>query len=345
MDKIKAAVVGATGYTGSELIRILHNHPEVEISLVTSESKSGLSIPDIHPAYHSVIEHVLRPMEEIKDHDIDIAFLGLPHGVAMDFVKQYSDAPFKIIDLSGDFRLNSQAEYKSWYGMEHVYPEGIDKAVFGLPEVYRKEISTARLIANPGCYPTSAILGIYPLLSKRLIDPVDIIVDSKSGVTGAGVKPKPVTHFSNVNDNFKSYGLKTHRHTIEIQRVLDNLTGTNPLIQFTPHLLPIDRGILSTIYVRPSEEINDEQLLEVYKEFYAPHPFIRITDTPPSVKGVRGSNYCDIYCTHDERTGRIIILSAIDNLVKGASGQAVQNMNIMFNFDETAGLNLLPLNP
>jgi len=338
-------IVGATGYTGAELIRILLHHPLVDIRLLTSGSQAGKKISDIYPALSGILEQELKTTEEVEKHGLDVVFLALPHGTAMNFVKQYQDASFKIIDLSGDFRLSSPRVYQDWYGTEHVFPEGFERAVFGLPELNREKIKQAQLVANPGCYPTASILGIYPLLRSNLIHPDDIVVDAKSGVTGAGVKPKTTTHFTNVHDNFKPYGIKTHRHTIEIEETLKAHSSHRPVVQFTPHLLPIDRGIIATIYARPLGELKEETLREAYQAAYANAPFVRLREQPPTVKDVRGANYCDIYTTYDPRTGRIITVSAIDNLVKGASGQAVHNMNLMFGLEETAGLNQSPINP
>jgi len=344
-DKKKIAIIGATGYTGSELVRILHNHPDVEISVITSESKAGKHFHDVHPFFSGIDEHTLISSDEIDEHQIDLAFLALPHGVSMDFVKKNHDKPYKIIDLSGDFRLKTPEVYKEWYNKEHSYPEGFSKAIFGLPELYGEDIKQADLVANPGCYPTSALLGAAPIIQENLAGPGPVIVDSKSGVTGAGVKSSPVTHYSNANENFRAYGLKKHRHTIEIQEILEKISGRDVNVQFTPHLLPVDRGILSTIYSNPVSGFNAKQLPEVYKKFYAETPFVRVRKEPPALKDVRGSNYCDVYATYDERTNLIIVVSVIDNLVKGAAGQAVQNMNIMFGWDETAGLHSIPVSP
>jgi N-acetyl-gamma-glutamyl-phosphate reductase len=344
MNKIKIGIIGATGYTGSELIRILYTHPHADIKLLTSESKAGQKIADSYPALYGMVDQVLQPMAEVKNHALDVVFLALPHGAAMNFVRDYHDAPFKIIDLSGDFRLSSPEVYEAWYGMDHIFPQGFETAVYGLPEINRERIRDARLVANPGCYPTASILATYPLMESKLIDPDSIIVDAKSGTTGAGVKPKSATHFTNVHDNFKPYGIKTHRHTIEIEEVL-SAPGLQATVQFTPHLLPIDRGIIATAYMHPKGEMSEEKVQEVYQVVYADEPFIRLRQQPPSVKDVRGSNFCDIFATYDDRTRRIISVSAIDNLMKGASGQAVHNMNLMFGLAENSGLQQLPLNP
>ena len=346
MRNKQIAIIGATGFTGAELVRILHHHPYVDISVITSESRNGEHFSDVHPYFEGIEDITLESVENIGEFDIDMVFLALPHGVSMTYAKRLLDEDVPVIDLSGDFRLSSPEIYSEWYHQEHTFPEGFETAVYGIPELFRSEITHTSLIANPGCYPTSIILGIAPLLIENLADPSMIIADSKSGVTGAGIKAKPVNHFSAVNDNFKAYGLTSHRHSIEIQEQLSELSGGSATIQFTPHLLPIDRGILSTIYLRPAHrEIDDEQIKNAYIKHYEEQPFIRLRNQPPAVKDVRGTNLCDIHVTYDSRTGNIIVISAIDNLVKGAAGQAVQNMNIYFNWEETAGLQHIPLNP
>jgi N-acetyl-gamma-glutamyl-phosphate reductase len=345
MGKKKIGIIGATGYTGSELTRLLFSHPEVEIKVITSESRAGDQLSDVHPFFRGIYDHKLVSAEMIEDYDLDLVFMALPHGVSMEFVKKFSNKNFKIIDLSGDFRLDGAETYKTWYHKDHIFPSGFKDAVYGLPELYSDLIGKANLVANPGCYPTCSILGAAPLMGNGLVKKSTVIIDSKSGTTGAGVKAKPVTHFSNVNDNFKAYGLKRHRHTIEIQGILEQLSNNEVVVQFTPHLLPVDRGILSTIYLQPVSEITKDSLHELYQEFYFNAPFVRITDSPPAIKDVRGTNYCNVYTDFDERTGMIIVVSVIDNLVKGAAGQAIQNMNLMFGWDEQLGLNLMPLNP
>lgn len=345
MKQLQIGIIGATGYTGSELIRLLHDHPQADVRLMTSESKAGKPISEVYPALYGLNEQELKPMSTVKDYELDVVFLALPHGAAMNFVKDYHEAPFKIIDLSGDFRLSSPEVYQQWYGDTHIFPEGFENRVFGLPELNKAKIREAQLVANPGCYPTASILGTYPLLRSNLIHPDQIIIDAKSGTTGAGVKPKTTTHFTNVHDNFKPYGIKTHRHTIEIEETLSAHSSHSPLVQFTPHLLPIDRGIIATIYSQPLEKITEAALQDAYHLAYKDEPFIRLRKQPPAVKDVRGSNFCDIYTTYDPRTNRIITVSAIDNLVKGASGQAIHNMNLMFGLEERLGLRHTPINP
>ncbi|WP_339815161.1 N-acetyl-gamma-glutamyl-phosphate reductase [uncultured Imperialibacter sp.] len=344
MPKKKIGVVGATGYTGSELVRILANHPEVEIAVITSESRAGEKFSDVHPFFKDIVDQPLHKADKVNELNLDLVFLALPHGVSMEYVKQFAGKGFKIVDFSGDFRLDSPKTYEEWYNKPHTFVEGFDTAVYGLPELFYDKIKGADLVANPGCYPTSAILPLAPLLANGIIESKGIIIDAKSGITGAGIKASTTTHFSNVNDNFKAYGLKNHRHTIEIQGVLDGITA-GVTLQFTPHLLPVDRGILSTTYARPKGATSSAELKALYQDFYKDKPFVRICGTPPAIKDVRGSNYCNIYADFDERTGNIILISTIDNLVKGAAGQAVQNMNIMLGFEESLGLNQIPVNP
>jgi N-acetyl-gamma-glutamyl-phosphate reductase len=345
MSKYKVGIVGATGYTGSELVRILIHHPSVEIAVITADSRKGERFVDVHPHFQGIFDAPLVGIEEIDKHEPDLVFLALPHGVSMDFVKDHHDRDFKIVDLSGDFRLSSPDVYETWYKKDHNFSKGFESAVFGLPELFRSRIKDARLVANPGCFPTSAILALAPLLKEGLVDKNHIIVDSKTGVTGAGNKAKPNTHFPMVNDNFTAYGVKNHRHTIEIQEVINIFSGEDSSVLFTPHLLPVDRGILSTCYTKPVKEITEEKLSSLYQEYYANEPFVRLVDSTPSIKQVRGTNFADLFTTYDERTQTIITVSVIDNLVKGAAGQAVQNMNLMMGLPESEGLSIVPLQP
>jgi len=344
-SKFKVGVVGATGYTGVELIRLLFLHPDVSLEIITSQSKVGKKISELQPSLEGIFDKELEPMENIKDRELDLVFLALPHRVSMDFVKDHGLDDFRIIDLSGDFRLDSATLYEKWYEKEHVCPEYIKQSAYGMPELNRDTIRNSDLVANPGCYPTSTILALLPLVKGGIIDPKSVIVDSKSGVTGAGASPKTFTHFPNQFGNFFAYGLKHHRHTPEIETILGTVS-TDPLqVQFTPHLLPIDRGILTTTYSQPVKAVNEELVQDAFLNFYEKEHFVRVIDQPPTIKNVRGSNYCDVYATYDERTGRVITISAIDNLMKGAAGQAVQNMNLMFGLIEKKGLESPPLNP
>lgn len=345
MSKYNVAIIGATGYTGSELVRILLNHPDVNISAITSESRKGDKFSDVHPQYKGIFEPELVSIDDVVNYDLDLVFLALPHGVSMDFVKEHNDKSFKIVDLSGDFRLSSKDVYQAWYNKDHSYEPGFDTAVFGLPEMWRKRIADAKLVANPGCFPTSSILALAPLLKEGVINKEHIIVDAKTGVTGAGIKAKPNTHFPMVNDNFTAYGVKSHRHTIEIQEIISKYAEVKATVLFTPHLLPVDRGILSTCYTKPTMDIDESRVKQIFEDYYKNEPFVRLRDEVPNLKQVRGTNYFDIYVTYDERTNTIITISVIDNLVKGAAGQAVQNMNIMLGLSETQGLNISPLQP
>lgn len=341
----KIAIVGATGYTGSELVRLLQDHNEVEIMAITSESYAGEPFSEVHPAFKGIEDRPLVSVKDLGQFDIDLAFLALPHGVSMDYVKQFAGERFRIVDFSGDFRLTSAETYEAWYGKKHSYEQGFEDAVYGLPELFAGSIAQAHLVANPGCFPTGAILALAPLIKGGWINLNNIIIDSKTGVTGAGIKANKVNMYSNVNENFKAYGLKTHRHSIEIQEVLGALTTQMSPVQFTPHLLPVDRGILTTAYAQPVKEVSAQQLQKLYKNFYSKSPFVQVLEAPPALKDVRGTNLCKLYVDYDERTGNILLISAIDNLVKGAAGQAIQNMNLMLGMNETAGLHQVPVNP
>lgn len=342
----RVSIIGASGYTGSELARILINHPDVEIVHITSETHLGKKFSDLHPQFIGRLDVPLVSAGGIKPNEQDILFLALPHGVSMSFVKQWAGEKVKIIDLSGDFRLRNPNVYTEWYQKDHVYPAGFETAIYGLPELHGETIANATLVANPGCYPTASILSLAPLIAKGYTDPLKVIIDAKSGTTGAGVKASETTHFSNVNENFRAYGIGTHRHTIEIEEQLGGLSdGGVAQVQFTPHLLPVDRGILATAYANLLRKIDQDQLTELYTEFYKIQPFIRIRNQAPSIKDVRGSNFCDIFPYLDSRTGRVIVVAVIDNLVKGAAGQAVHNMNLMLGLNQMAGLTDIPMKP
>lgn len=342
---IKAAIVGATGYTGSELVRILTNYPNLELCAITSESRVGKRFSEVHPQFRNIVDIPLIAQEDLAATEPDVVFLALPHGVSMDFVKRNVNARYRIIDLSGDFRLENAEVYQQWYQQEHCYPDGFAQAVYGLPELNAERIKSARVVANPGCFPTSAILGLAPLYSTAGKHLGNAIIDAKTGVTGAGVRAKAGTHYPGVNENFKAYGLRNHRHTVEIEMMLSQAAGQNVIVQFTPHLLPLDRGILSSMYLQTDRPWTDAELRSLFLDFYQHAPFVRVVDAAPELKQVRGSNYCDVYPVYDDRTGQIIVLSAIDNLVKGAAGQAVHNMNLQFGLAETTGLTQIPLQP
>ncbi len=345
---LNVAIVGASGYTGLELIRILHCHPEVAVTCLTSEQSAGKRISEVFPTLRGRCDLILENLEPVLvSEKADLIFTALPHKAAMEVVPTFLKLGRKVIDLSADYRLSDPAVYGQWYE-PHLNPANLKKAVYGLPEIRRAKIRGAKLVANPGCYPTSIILGLAPLLKQGLIHPHSIISDSASGVTGAGRSAKVDSLYCEVNEGYKAYGVGgVHRHTPEIEQELSLLAGEPLKVTFTPHLVPMDRGILSTIYAAPLKEMTSADLVRLYAEFYAGEPFVRVLPqgSLPSTAFVRGSNFCDIAPLVDERTGRIIIVSAIDNLVKGASGQAVQNMNLVCGYPETTGLDGLALFP
>lgn len=345
---LKVAVVGASGYTGVELVRLLHAHPEAAVTCVTSEQSAGKRLSDVFPTVRGRYDVVLENLEPVRIAEkADLIFTALPHKAAMEVVPTFLALGKQVIDLSADYRLHDAAVYGQWYE-PHLNPELLERAVYGLPEIRREKIAGADLVANPGCYPTSIILGLAPLLKAGLIDPASIIADSKSGVSGAGRGAKVDNLYCEVNDGFKAYGVGGgHRHIPEIEQELSLLAGVGVTIAFTPHLVPMDRGILSTVYAMPSSTVTTSRLLELYSDHYDGEAFVRVLPAGqfPSTAHVRGSNFCDIGVTVDSRCGRIIVVSAIDNLVKGASGQAVQNLNIINGLPENMGLELIPLYP
>ena len=345
---LKVAIVGASGYTGVELIRLLHCHSEVVVTCVTSEQSAGKRIDSIFPSLRNRCDLVLEKLDPVKvSEKADIIFTALPHKAAMAVVPTFLDLGKRVIDLSADYRLSDAAVYGEWYE-PHINPELLPEAVYGLPEIRRDLIAGKRLVANPGCYPTSIILALAPLLRNGLINLESIIADSASGVTGAGRSAKVDSLYCEDNEGYKAYAVGgVHRHTPEIEQELSKLAGEQLRLTFTPHLVPMDRGILSTVYALPESGFVADQLHGLYSDFYAGEPFVRVLpkESLPSTAFVRGTNFCDIAPLIDPRTGRIIIVSAIDNLVKGAAGQAVQNMNIICGFPETMGLDGLALFP
>ena len=327
---IKVSVVGITGFTGLELIKILINHKDVEISHICSRSYNHEPVSKIYPQFKGVFDKVIEPIDAGKLETSDVVFLALPHTVSAHIAKALFKKT-KIIDLSADFRLKSPDIYKKWYQVEHPAPELLKEAVYGLVELNRNKIKGSCLVANPGCYATSVILAVAPVVN--LIDGV-VIADSKSGVSGAGRAAKEGLQFCEVNENFKAYSVDGHRHIPEMEQELKKINGDIE-ISFVPHLLPVQRGILSTIYLKVKRE---RDFIDVYSNFYQNDYFVRIVGTPPSLNSVNGTNFCDIYPYYDKRTKRLIVVSVIDNLIKGASGQAVQNMNVMLSLDEKEGL-------
>jgi len=334
------AVIGATGYTGLELVRILLNHPEVEIRALTSEKMAGRRFDEVFPAFQGKVDLPLEPLDPEKlAGKVKLAFLCLPHQKAMDVAKVLHDQGTMVVDLSADFRLSAAEVYEAWYGIHRCH-ELLKEAVYGLPELHREAIKQAKLVANPGCYPTSCILGLAPLIKEKSIDLKTIHCDAKSGVSGAGRAADTANLFCEVNEGLKAYKVGIHRHTPEIEQEISRLAEQEVLVSFTPHLIPMDRGILSTLYATTTEKFSPERLHQLYQDFYQNEPFVRIRPlgTFPNTQEVRTTNFCDIGVHYDDRTGRAIIISALDNLTKGASGQAVQNMNLMLGFPEAIGL-------
>ncbi len=344
----RVAIIGASGYTGVELARILCNHPEFKLTAATSRQYAGKALSEVFPNLLGKTDLICENLtiDELCER-ADLFFAAVPHKTAMDLVPQLLQEGKKVVDLSADYRLRDVAVYEEWY-QEHSSPEFIAEAVYGLPELYREQIQKARLTANPGCYPTSIVLGLAPLLRNGLIDPASIIADSKSGTTGAGRAANVGTLFCEVHDGFRAYKVGgIHRHLPEIEQELSALQGEDISISFTPHLLPIARGILSTCYASLTSDLSEESIRKIYRDMYDQEPFIRLLPQGnfPATQHVRGSNFCDIGFTIDHRTGRIIIVTAIDNIVKGAAGQAVHNMNLMCNIEETTGLEGAPFFP
>lgn len=341
---IKVAVVGATGYAGAELVRILTGHLEASLVLITSRQYAGTSFAEIYPAMAGITDLECIPFDvDAVSEAADFVFTALPHKVAMEVVPGLLEKGAKVIDLSADFRFKDAAVYEKWY-QPHESPSLLADAVYGLPEVNSASIRTSSLIGNPGCYPTSTILPLAPFMKGDLIDLDSIIVDSKSGVSGAGRSLSLTTHFCEVHEGFRAYKVAAHRHTPEMEEVLGALAGRPVTITFTPHLVPMSRGMLTTIYADLSGDVSPDNVRDLLESYYNDKPFIRILNPgrAPDTLHVRGTNYCDIGFQIDQRAHRLILISVIDNLVKGASGQAVQNMNIMAGLPETAGLSACP---
>jgi N-acetyl-gamma-glutamyl-phosphate reductase len=344
---IKVAIFGAGGYTGQELLRLLTGHPEVRVVAATSRRYAGTPVSEVYPVLSGRTDLVYtNDSPETVAGSADFIFLALPHGVSMEMAPAFLQAGRKVVDLSADFRIRDVASYEAWY-RPHTSAGLIKDAVYGLPELYRKEIKKSCLTANPGCYPTSIILGLAPVIKDAWVDPDTVIADSKSGVSGAGREPVIGSLFCEVDGGFKAYKVTGHRHTPEIEQELGALAGRKMTVSFTPHLLPVKRGILSTIYAKLAKDATTGEATALYREFYRNEPFVRVCPTGqlPNISSVVGSNFCDIGVTVDKRTGRLIVVSVIDNLIKGASGQAIQNMNLMCGFPEGMGLPLVALYP
>lgn len=338
---IKVGVLGATGYAGEELVRILSGHKEVKIEMLVSHSYVGQKMSDIYPHLRGVCDIVCEDLDACAAAErCDVVFTALPHGASKEVIPALYAKGLKVIDLSGDFRYNDVKVYEKWYGETHSNPELLDESVYGLCELHRDEIKKARLIGNPGCYTTCSILGMAPLVKNGYIDNSSIIIDAKSGVTGAGRGLHINYHFCECTENLMAYKVGTHRHTSEIEQELSLLANEEIALSFTPHLVPMKRGIFATCYANLKAQKTTEEIVELYKEFYKGEKFVRVYDAGklPESNHVSGSNFVDIGVVVDKRLKRVIVISAIDNLFKGAAGQAVQNMNIMFGLDEDTGI-------
>ncbi|GAE25252.1 N-acetyl-gamma-glutamyl-phosphate reductase [Halalkalibacter wakoensis JCM 9140] len=345
---MRVGIIGATGYGGAELLRLLHQHPHVEEVVLYTSSKEGMNIQDSYPHVSTIYHQTLQSIDHTSlKQEVDTVFLATPPGVSAEWSRKIAEAGCQVIDLSGDLRLEDPAVYEKWYKREAAPLDLIKEAVYGLPEWNRKEIETANIISNPGCYPTATLLGLAPLVKNKLIETDSIIVDAKSGTSGAGRSPSAITHFSEMNENFKIYQINQHKHIPEIEQNLQKWDKEIPNITFQPHLVPMVRGIMATIYAKANQELTEKALRDIYEQSYENERFVRIRPEGayPATKEVYGSNYCDIGVTFDERTGRITVVSVIDNVVKGASGQAIQNYNIMNGFEESTGLTLVPMYP
>jgi N-acetyl-gamma-glutamyl-phosphate reductase len=349
---VKVGVAGATGYMGAELLRLLVVHPKVRLRVVmASERSAGTPLGRLIPSLRGQVSLTVEALDaERLAEEAECTFLALPHGETHRVVSVLRRRGRRVVDLSADYRLRSAADFEAWYKVPHGDSDGLREAVYGLPELYRKEITSAQLVANPGCYPAGALLAIVPLVRAGLARPDDIVIDSKSGVTGAGAqtqKPDPMYQYTEANENLQAYAVGRHRHTPEIEQELSLMTGTAVQVTFTPHLVPMNRGIFTTAYVPLAQDVSTAECLAVYREAYGREPFVRVLDEGelPRTRAVLGSNYCDVAVVVERRTRRAICLSALDNLGKGGSAQGIQNLNIMHGWDERAGLEAPPVYP
>ena len=340
---IKVGIIGVSGYAGAELLRLLLNHDEVKVVSIGARSYQGQPISDLYPSFYQVCDMICESDEDVLQ-KAELIFASLPHGLSEKYAKYCDENNKKFFDLGADFRLDSEQDYQEWYKLDYHEKALHDKQVYGLSEVNREKIKTATLIGNPGCYPTSITLGLYPLLKEKLNLNKHIIIDSKSGTTGAGKSLSEDTHFPKCNESFHPYKLGTHRHTPEIEQELSKMANDDIQVTFTPHLLPVNRGIVSTIYVDLKPEVSLDDVYQIYQNYYSQEYFVRVLPKGKiaDLKFVKYSNFCDISLHLDERYHRLIIVSTIDNMVKGAAGQAIQNMNIMYGLEETKGLKMVP---
>jgi N-acetyl-gamma-glutamyl-phosphate reductase len=346
---MKAAIIGVTGYGGIELVRLLNNHPQVEIQSIHSSSQEGTRLSEIYP---HLTNHMPLQLEAIDPEKIakqaDVVFTATPSGISSQIVPGLIEEGIKVIDLSGDFRLKEPLLYENWYKKPAPSIENLDKAVYGLPEWNKNDIKAATLLANPGCYPTATLLGLAPLVINGLIDEKSIIIDAKSGISGAGKNLSAATHYAETNENLKIYKVNQHQHIPEIEQMLSQWNNHIQSVTFSTHMIPMTRGIMTTIYGNvKTDDMTTDRLIDLYKTCYKDAPFVRVREQGnfPSTREVYGSNYCDIAVAYDERTGRVTVVSVIDNLVKGAAGQAIQNLNIMMGYEENMGLQLTPIFP
>ncbi len=347
--KIRVGIVGAAGYAGLGILQLINNHADAQVVWVSSEAAhEGKKLSDLRPFLNGITDLVCHApdISSLID-NVDVVFMALPNGLAMKLSPAVLNKGKKVIDISADYRITDLNEYVKWYSIDHTSPELVAQAVYGLPEINTEKIKKAALLANPGCYPTASILGSLPLVKFEIVEKNSIIIDAKSGVSGAGAALTEITHFPECNENVRAYGVGTHRHNPEIDQLLSEVAGQKIMTSFTPHLIPMNRGIHSTIYGNLSKKIAVDEVLAIYKEFYKNAAFVRVLEKGklPATKYVSGSNYCDIGIVVDERVNRVVVCSVIDNLIKGAAGQAVQNMNIMFGLDERSGLDRAPLYP
>lgn len=343
MKQIKAGVIGATGYAGLEIVRLLLSHPDVEVSAVSSVSFEGQAISEIYPQLTGLFEQKLTDDAAVVE-SCDVVFGSLPHGLSEKIARRCYDAGKLFIDLGADFRLKKESDYQTWYGGSYEDMELHQKAVYSIPELHRTLVKGAKLIANPGCYVTSVCLGLAPAMKAGAIDPDTLVIDSKSGVTGAGRGLALNTHYPECNEAFSPYKIASHRHTPEIEQVLGELSGNPVTVTFVPHLLPVNRGIVSTMYMKLRPDFDEETVRALYESFYSGEQFVKLLPkgAAANLKNIKYSNYCHISLHTDARTGRLIVVSTLDNMVKGAAGQAIQNMNLALGLEESAGLNLVP---
>ncbi|WP_202925694.1 N-acetyl-gamma-glutamyl-phosphate reductase [Virgibacillus sp. MSP4-1] len=345
---LRVGIIGANGYSGIELIRLLHEHPHVTLNLIVSHSTSGTPITELYPHLQAIYEEQLETLDTDKvASQVDLIFFATPARVSKDWLPAFAEKGIQCIDLSGDFRLKDPDVYQQWYNAEHTNPAYLQEVTYGLADVYPEKVRRARVIANPGCYATAALLGLIPLVEKKCISPQSIIIDGKSGASGAGRKPYLTTLFGEVNENVKAYKLGQHQHIPEMEQVLTEVNEAPIQVTFSTHLIPMTRGIMCTIYADLQEACSAKEIIQAFEAYYDSTPFVRVRPegTWPSTKEVYGSNYCDLGVTVDERTGKVTIVSVIDNVVKGASGQAVQNMNLINGWDVDAGLRHSPVYP